>query len=299
MPTFWVNGSSVYTLVSGSWTESQTKAVAMGGNLATVSSTAENDFLWTTIAKPNLATSPFGIWIGLNDVAEEGTWVWASGEPVTYTNWAGGQPDNWQNEDWVHFWGYTEGAWNDLRDTSSDGVNLGIVELTPAVPGSFSGTDGDDTIWGDAAANRLAGGLGNDRLHGGLGKDTLEGGDGLDTLRGYAGGDRLEGGGGRDVLFGGRGNDVLAGGTGNDRLAGGLGADVFDFALADFEGKDTILDWEAGVDAIRIEGGDFAAIGLASADGGASTLVTLASGTTILMAGVAFGTIGEGDFLFA
>ena len=267
MPVFWINGASAYTLASGSWTEAQAEAVAMGGNLATVNSAEENAFLWTTIAKPNLATSPFGIWIGLNDVAEEGTWVWASGEPVTYTNWASAQPDNWQNEDWVHFWGTTEGAWNDLRDTSVDGVNLGIVELTLAVPGSFTGTDGDDTIYGDAAANSLSGGLGNDRLRGGLNRDTLDGGDGRDNLRGEGGNDRLEGGAGLDVLFGGRGADTLVGGAGNDILTGGIRSDVFDFALAAFEGNDTITKWEDGLDLIRVAGGDFAGIGLAAADG--------------------------------
>jgi hypothetical protein len=37
---------------------------------------------------------------------------------------------------------------------------------------------------------------------------------------------------------------------------------------------------------------------LASAGGGASTRVTLSSGTTILIQGAAFGTIDAGDFLF-
>lgn len=289
MPVFWVNGTSAYTLVSGSWTESQAQAVAMGGNLATVNSAEENDFLWTTIAKPNLATSSFGIWIGLNDAAEEGTWVWASGESVTYTNWAGGQPDNWINEDWVHFWGNTEGAWNDLRDTSVDGVNLGIVELGLSEPGLFAGTTGDDTIWG---------GTGDDRLRGAAGNDVISGGAGNDRLAGNLGGDTLEGGAGRDRLLGFAGRDTLVGGADNDRLSGGAGADTFDFALAAFEGRDTIIDWQQDVDVIRVAGGDFAAIGLASADGGASTLVTLASGTTVTILGAAFGTIGEGDFLF-
>ena len=33
-------------------------------------------------------------WIGLTDEAEEGEWVWSSGEASSFTNWAPGQPRN-------------------------------------------------------------------------------------------------------------------------------------------------------------------------------------------------------------
>ncbi|MEO0761349.1 MAG: calcium-binding protein, partial [Pseudomonadota bacterium] len=57
----------------------------------------------------------------------------------------------------------------------------------------------DDTIAGDAGANRLDG-LG--------GADSLNGGNGEDVLSGKGGDDMLEGGGGADELFGGGGSDT-------------------------------------------------------------------------------------------
>ena len=41
------------------------------------------------------------LWIGLNDVATEGTFGWVSGEPVAFTNWAQGSPNNNWNADHV------------------------------------------------------------------------------------------------------------------------------------------------------------------------------------------------------
>lgn len=61
------------------------------------------------------------------------------------------------------------------------------------------GTQFDDTIAGDAGANRLDG-LG--------GADSLNGGNGEDVLSGNGGNDMLEGGGGADELFGGGGSDT-------------------------------------------------------------------------------------------
>ncbi|MDV7141051.1 calcium-binding protein, partial [Tropicimonas sp. TH_r6] len=64
------------------------------------------------------------------------------------------------------------------------------------------GSNHDDQIFGDDAANSLWGGLGIDLIDGGDGNDTLYGGDGNDKLRGGLGGDLLNGGDGVDrVLY--------------------------------------------------------------------------------------------------
>ena len=35
------------------------------------------------------------IWIGVNDIAEEGTFAAVDGQEVTYTKWNFGEPNNW------------------------------------------------------------------------------------------------------------------------------------------------------------------------------------------------------------
>ncbi|MBL6459492.1 endonuclease/exonuclease/phosphatase family protein [Belnapia sp. T6] len=99
------------------------------------------------------------------------------------------------------------------------------------------GGPGNDTIRGDAAANRLVGGAGNDAINGMSGNDSINGGEG------------------RDVLRGGAGQDNIAGGAGNDTFTI-FAADVADGTI------DAILDFEgagrpyasAGTDLLRLEG---------------------------------------------
>lgn len=70
--------------------------------------------------------------------------------------------------------------------------------------------EGNDTIYGSNAADRLAGFGGRDKIYGKAGNDRLEG---------WSGNDMVNGGSGHDTLFGGSGNDSLYGGsdsTGND-----------------------------------------------------------------------------------
>ncbi len=68
------------------------------------------------------------VWIGLNDVEREGDWRWVSGEPVTYTNFQHGQPDNAKGrEDFVELRGNVSGKWNDHE--SPKYKKRGLVEV--------------------------------------------------------------------------------------------------------------------------------------------------------------------------
>ncbi len=89
------NGSKYLVTGAGTWEQAQAQAVSLGGNLVTINSQAEQDFL----------VSKFGgseqFWTGLTDKVTEGQFQWINGETSTYTNWNTGQPDNAGNEDYV------------------------------------------------------------------------------------------------------------------------------------------------------------------------------------------------------
>ncbi|WP_088240414.1 hypothetical protein [Calothrix rhizosoleniae] len=67
------------------------------------------------------------------------------------------------------------------------------------------------------------------------------------------GDDFLNGGAGQDSLLGGDGNDILIGGLGRDSLRGNSGNDLFIFTTG--QGKDTIFDYEDGVDTLGLTEG--------------------------------------------
>ena len=92
------NGSRYYITNNAlSWTNAKAAAQAIGGNLVTIETAAENNWL------NSLAQGQAGnYWIGLNDATTEGTFVWSNGSGATYRNWNSGQPDNYNNEDYAH-----------------------------------------------------------------------------------------------------------------------------------------------------------------------------------------------------
>jgi len=108
-----LNGHSYFlTNASLSKTAAQTLASNMGGYLASITSAAENDFITSLASNPALPP-----WIGLSDAVSEGTFVWDNGEPVSYTNWTVGEPNNSGNEDCVQL--YLTGTWNDVSCAGS------------------------------------------------------------------------------------------------------------------------------------------------------------------------------------
>lgn len=111
----------IYELIEcGDWLECQEAAAARRAHLVAINSQAEQDWLLDTFG-------PYRLWIGLNDVDAEGEWVWSNGEPMTYSNWAEGEPnDMWNNgEDWVHMgWDVEAGTWNDLGPESPEWTRI-------------------------------------------------------------------------------------------------------------------------------------------------------------------------------
>jgi hypothetical protein len=135
----------VLTFAAKNWNDAQAEAAALGGNLVTINSQAEQDFLKRTLLSDDHRFDIY--WIGLNDNAVEGAFEWASGEPVTYTNWGPGEPnDAFPGEDAAVINWYPEqnhGAWNDYF---TDQLLYGIVELNTLPAGWWLASEGTHSV---------------------------------------------------------------------------------------------------------------------------------------------------------
>jgi Ca2+-binding RTX toxin-like protein len=185
---------------------------------------------------------------------------------------------------------------------------------------NITGGTGNDTLTGDAAANIVAGGVGNDTYFVGAGDTVTEGaGAGTDTVNSSAtftlganvenltltGSADISGTGnglanvmagntGANVLNGAAGNDTLDGGLGNDTMTGGTGNDMFVFHTG--FGNDVITDFDAnptgGQDLLDlsayapdINAGNFAAqVSIAVSAG--NTVITIDATQHITLTGV-------------
>ncbi|MFM6090386.1 MAG: lectin-like protein, partial [Dolichospermum sp.] len=281
-PIFDYNGSQ-YTLTSyGTWQQAQSQALSLGGNLVTINTAAEQDWLVSTFGGNEQ------LWIGLTDEVTEGQFNWVSNETSTYTNWFPGQPDNGgpQGEDYVVMNFGSAGKWNDYPDPTTlvpPTAFRGIIEIKQ--PGNpINGTNGNDNLIGTNGNDILNGFAGNDTLNGGAGIDTLNGGTdndiyivdsttdtitesanaGIDTIQSSVSytivaanvenltltGTAANGTGntGNNVITGNSANNTLNGGAGIDTLIGGLGNDIY---VVDTT-TDTITESaNAGIDTVQ------------------------------------------------
>jgi len=133
--TGWIKNSAnnhYYKLIpSMNWSQAETQAGIWGGHLVTINDREEE--LWL---RNQFGANEY-FWIGFNDINTEGHWEWVSGEPVTYTNWWQGEPNNesaegepedtaimnWGGGAWGTYY-YGDG-WN---DNPIDNSYRGIIE---------------------------------------------------------------------------------------------------------------------------------------------------------------------------
>jgi len=161
------------------------------------------------------------------------------------------------------------------------------------------GGEGNDVLYGGAGNDTLRGEVGDDTLYGGAGNDTMFGGTGDDTYYVDSAKDKVKenanegndtivasysyslekvknvenltlsedatplhidaiGNSGVNVLTGNSGNNVLNGKAGDDILFGGEGNDIFVFD--NLAGVDTVLDFTAGSDMLRLDAAVFTAL---------------------------------------
>ena len=101
------NGHAYKKIKCEDWEDAQAQATAEGAYLVTINDETEQKWLQVVFGgEPS--------WIGLNDIAQEGQWIWDNGEPVTYTNWGLQEPDDTSigEEDYVIIG--PSGKWEDF-----------------------------------------------------------------------------------------------------------------------------------------------------------------------------------------
>ena len=104
-------------------------------------------------------------------------------------------------------------------DTISYAYSMAGVTIN-LITGTARGGDADGDTIVDMGEDEIENVIGSEH------DDALTGNRAANSLWGLGGNDELDGGRGTDMLFGGAGNDDLDGGDGNDTLEGGYGADV-------------------------------------------------------------------------
>lgn len=113
----------VYQLVQcGSWATCRDLAASMGGQLASVRSQGENDWLVRNFPMTK------NLWIGATRDPSTGTWRWSGGDAFTYVNWGRNLNNLGGNENCAHYYGVTPGVWNDIR-CDEPTISQAIVEF--------------------------------------------------------------------------------------------------------------------------------------------------------------------------
>ncbi|MBA1158008.1 cadherin domain-containing protein [Microvirga mediterraneensis] len=128
------------------WSEANGAANLLGGHLAKIESAEENAAIiayvlrqasletWGYYAAPDGGGAVY-VWLGANDITNEGQWKWADGTDVAYANWGSGslgsEPDDYTDPQYspngqdggalaVNRWPYpaggigSPGQWNDI-----------------------------------------------------------------------------------------------------------------------------------------------------------------------------------------
>ncbi|MBL8756939.1 MAG: hypothetical protein JNK35_00750, partial [Phycisphaerae bacterium] len=140
------DGHTFFLLQASSWPDAEADAQALGGNLTAIGSAAENAWIRQNVLNFDGGAVFRRGWIGLQRDGFGQFSTWADGQPVTFTNWAAGEPNNANGLEFYAEMLQDTGQWNDARELPGSS-NHGIVEI-PTLPTNpvGSGTASPATI---------------------------------------------------------------------------------------------------------------------------------------------------------
>ena len=138
------NGHAYYLLNQSTWTDAENQSIALGGHLVTIGDAAENSWIFSTFATFGGAQRLLAI--GLRDAGGTGNFGWSSGAPVSFTNFAPGEPNFLGSERFAYMLPPQVSGnayWNNDYDRSSSTYNglggnygpfpvNGVAEVIPA-----------------------------------------------------------------------------------------------------------------------------------------------------------------------
>ena len=128
------NNKTYHLLSASSWEDAAFKARSLDGYLTTIDDADENTWVFDTFA--SFGNQSRHLWIGLNDVQDEGIYRWHDGTPFLYRNWGVDQPTGGDDSDYVHIASTNMGnidpqTWNDLENNPEYFPVYGVVEVGP------------------------------------------------------------------------------------------------------------------------------------------------------------------------
>lgn len=127
----------VLTASPVTWDAAKVACEGRGGHLATITSAEENAFVAALVAGGGRNAFLGARQLDPSAPAHVG-WAWVTGEAWSYTNWAGGEPnDQGSPSEWVlEMW--TNHLWNDVPNAGSGYAEYAyVLEVVPS-PSAFA-----------------------------------------------------------------------------------------------------------------------------------------------------------------
>lgn len=112
------------------WNSARRYCDSVAGYLASITSSAENKFVFN-----NIGTVRDGIWLGGHDSKIEGVWQWITNEPWSYSNWGLNQPNNaLRGQDFLLYHRINPGQWDDGGLPTRNAKHVFICEWNEVEP---------------------------------------------------------------------------------------------------------------------------------------------------------------------